>query len=88
MPRETIPDQVSQQQLGLLPPERVHVRIDVYLVAGADVIPSLLSIMEGANDTQVSLRTSHAVRGDQEHDELLSQCSTVLREALNLVGPF
>ena len=88
MPKETPPDQVSQQQLGLLPPERVHVKVDLYLVAGADVIPMTLGIYEGANDVPVSLRTSHAVRGDQEADECVSKARAAIQEALNLIGPF
>lgn len=88
MPAKRTSDEVSHHQLGLLPPERVHCRVDLFIVAGADVIPVTLGIYEGANDSPVSLRTTCAVRGDQEHDELLSKVAATIQEALNLVGPF
>ena len=78
----------AHEQLGLFPPERIHARIDLYVVAGADTITATTGITEGDQERTLALWTSHADRSPEGVASLAASLADVLAGAVSLVGPF
>jgi len=64
------------QQTELLPPDRVHLQIDVYIVGASQTVACTCAVYEGAQETLTALQTEgveHSVGGLDALSESMMQ---------------
>lgn len=64
------------QQTELLPPDRVHLRFDVYIVGASQEVACTCAVFEGAQDVLTALQTAgveHSVGGFDALSERLME---------------
>jgi len=79
---------IDQEQLTLIPPDRVHLQFDVYAVGPTDRIALTYTLHEGAAATMVVLETAGFELGDQSAPAVAGWILERLKSALERVSPF